>query len=145
MFKFTFNNKLYPLLGWLCLLPGWSYNFAFTCIHFTCIIFKIYNCITVLPLPTPCPLPPLWYQSHSFLAGDSVVVFSVSPSVSTRNFGVQLSCPQMILQVLGIKGNLLFTCHYSPVTIHPSLFTGTIHCYCSLKNFAYLRGVVPYV
>ena len=24
----------------------------------------------------------------------------------------------MILQVLGIKGNLLFICHYSPVTIH---------------------------
>ena len=32
------------------------------------------------------------YQSHSFLAGDSVVVFSVSPSVSTRNFGAQLLC-----------------------------------------------------
>ena len=41
----------------------------------------------------------LWYQSHSFLAGDSVVVFSVSPSVSTRNFGAQLLCP--ILTVVG--------------------------------------------
>ena len=37
--------------------------------------------------------------SHSFLAGDSVVVFSVSPSVSTRNFGVQLLCP--LLTVVG--------------------------------------------
>ena len=40
-----------------------------------------------------------WYQSHSFLAGDSVVVFSVSPSVSTRNFGAQLLCP--LLTVVG--------------------------------------------
>ena len=38
------------------------------------------------------------------------------------------------------KGKLLFT-----VTIHLSLFTGTIHCYCSLRNFAYLRGAVPYI
>ena len=44
-------------------------------------------------------LPPLWYQSHSFLAGDSVVVFSVSPSVSTRNFGAQLLC--RLLTVVG--------------------------------------------
>ena len=49
----------------------------------------------------------------------------------------------MIPHVLGIKGNLLFTHHYSPVTIHPSLFTGTIHYYCSLNYFAYLRGAVP--
>ena len=31
------------------------------------------------------------------------------------------------------------------ITIHPSLFTGTIHRYCSLRNFAYLRGAVPYI
>ena len=41
----------------------------------------------------------VWYQSHSFLAGDSAVVFSVSPSVSTRNFGAQLLCP--LLTVVG--------------------------------------------
>ena len=35
--------------------------------------------------------------------------------------------------------------YYSPVTIHPSLFTSTIHYYCSLRNFAYLRGAVPYI
>ena len=35
-------------------------------------------------------LPPLWYQSHSFLAGDSGVVFSVSLSMSTGNFGTSL-------------------------------------------------------
>ena len=43
------------------------------------------------------PLPPLWYQSHSFLAGDSVVVFSVSLSVSTRNFDTPLLCPLLII------------------------------------------------
>ena len=37
-------------------------------------------------------LPPLWYQSHSFLANDSVVVFSVFLSVSTRNFDSPLLC-----------------------------------------------------
>ena len=35
---------------------------------------------------------------------------------------------------------LLFIHHYSL-----SLFTGTIHCYCSLRIFAYLRGAVPYI
>ena len=37
-------------------------------------------------------LPPLWYQSHSVLAGDSVVVFSVFLFVSTRNFDTPLLC-----------------------------------------------------
>ena len=41
----------------------------------------------------------LWYQSRSFLAGDSVVVFSFSPSVSTQNFGAQLLCP--LLTIVG--------------------------------------------
>ena len=44
---------------------------------------------------------------------------------------------------------LLFICHYSPVTIHLSLFTGTVHPLLFMTlftpNFAYLRGVVPYV
>ena len=32
----------------------------FLAIPFTCIIFKLYyHCISVLPLPTPCPFPPL--------------------------------------------------------------------------------------
>ena len=47
---------------------------------------------------------------------------------------------QLIPHVLGKKGKLLFT-----ITIHLSLFTGTIHCYCSLRIFAYLRGAVPYI
>ena len=35
-----------------------------------------------------------------------------------------------------------FTIHYY---YSLSLFTGTIHCYCSLRIFAYLRGAVPYI
>ena len=45
----------------------------------------------------------------------------------------------------GQKMKITIHCYYSPVTIHPSLFTGTIHRYCSLRNFAYLRGAVPYI
>ena len=88
-------RQVFFIKEWLCRLPGWSYSFAFTCIILLALYY--YHCITMLPLPTPCPFPPLWYQSHSFLAGDSVVVFSVSPSVSTRNFGAQLLCPLLIV------------------------------------------------
>ena len=52
----------------------------------------------MLPLPTPCP-PPFMVSEPLFSGGDSVVVFSVSPSVSTRNFGAQLLCP--LLTVVG--------------------------------------------
>ena len=45
----------------------------------------------------------------------------------------------------GQKRKITIHCYYSPVTIHPSLFTGTIQRYYSLRNFAYLRGVVPYI
>ena len=44
-------------------------------------------------LPMLCPFPPLWYQSHSFLADDNVVVFSISLSVSIRNFDIPLLFP----------------------------------------------------
>ena len=55
-----------PLLGWLCRLLGWFYSFAFT-FTLTCITFNLYYCyITVLPHPTLCPLPPLWYQNLYF-------------------------------------------------------------------------------
>ena len=43
------------------------------------------------------------------------------------------------------KRKITIHSYYSPVTIHSSLFTGTIHRYCSLRNFAYLRGAVPYI
>ena len=45
----------------------------------------------------------------------------------------------------GQKRKITIHCYYSPVTIHPSLFTGTIHRYCSLRNFAYLKRAVPYI
>ena len=51
------------------------------------------------PINTVNRFTTLWYQSHSFLAGDSVVVFLCLLFVSTRNFGVQLSCP--LLTVVG--------------------------------------------
>ena len=41
----------------------------------------------------------IYIYIHSFLAGDSGVVFSVSPSVSTRNFGAPLLCS--LLTVVG--------------------------------------------
>ena len=40
----------------------------------------------------------------------------------------------------GKKWNLLFIYHYSLL-----LFTVTIHLYYSLRIFAYLRGVIPYI
>ena len=49
----------------------------------------------------------------------------------------------------GQKRKITIHCYYSSVTIHYhyslSLFTGTIHCYCSLRIFAYLRGAIPYI
>ena len=77
------------------------------------VIFSLYNCASA---SNTVSLPPLWYQSHSFLAVYSVVVgngstvihretvivllwFSVSLFVSTRNFGAQLLCP--LLTVVG--------------------------------------------
>ena len=78
---------------WLALPPTWLVLLCFYLDYFQLIY------LTVLSLPTLCPLPPLWYQSHSFLAGDSVVVFSVSLSVSTRNFDTPLLCS--LLTVIG--------------------------------------------
>ena len=53
-FHLLWLYKLYPLLGWLCRLPGWFYSFAFTS-TLTCIIFNLYYyCITVIPLPMLC-------------------------------------------------------------------------------------------
>ena len=60
------------------------------------VIFSLYNCASA---SNTVSLPPLWYQSHSFLARDSIVVFFVSPSVSTRNFGASLLCS--LLTVIG--------------------------------------------
>ena len=57
-----------------------------------------------------------------------------------NNFGFSKWFPTFWAKKENYYSLLLFICHYSP-----SLFTGTIHCYCSLRNFAYLRGAVPYI
>ena len=51
-------------------------------------------------------------------------------------------------ELLIVKQNLggfviLITIDLDNLTV--SLFTGTIHFYCSLKYFAYIRGAVPYI
>ena len=75
-FHLLWLYKLYPLLGWLCRLPCWSYSFAFTCITFTCIIFNLYYyCITVLLLPTPYPFPLYRYITETF---KGLTIFHVS-------------------------------------------------------------------
>ena len=107
---------------WTVLLPSWTVLIAFliiiTCIYlpyhllgwfylcfYVCfylhITFNLYYCnITVLPLPTLCPLPSFMVSEPFFLVGDSVVRFSVSPSVSTRNFDTPLLCD--LLTVVGV-------------------------------------------
>ena len=93
LFSFTLIILAIPPT-WLALPPTWLVLLCFY-LHYFQLIY-----LTVLPLPTLCPLLPLWYQSHSFLAGDSVVVFSVSLSVSTRNFGTPLLCS--LLTIIGL-------------------------------------------
>ena len=48
-------------------------------------LLLLYNCASASNAMSPSPL---WYQSHSFLAGDSVVVFSVSLSVSSQTSAI---------------------------------------------------------
>ena len=48
---------------------------------------------------------------------------------------------QLILHVLGTK----FEIYYSPVTIHYYYSLSLFTRYCSLRIFAYLRGVIPYI
>ena len=56
-----------------------------------------------------------------------------------NNFGFSKWFPTFWAKKENYYSLLLFTYHYSPVTIR------TIHRYCSLRNFAYLRGAVPYI
>ena len=86
---------------WLALPPTWLvlqlciYLYYFY-LHYFQLILLLYNCASA---SNTVSLPPLWYQSHSFLAGDSGVVFFVFPSVSTRNFSAPLLCS--LLTVVG--------------------------------------------
>ena len=63
-------------------------------LHYFQLILLLYNCASA---SNAVFLPLLWYQSHSFLAHDNGVVFSVSPFVSTRNFGTLLLCSLLII------------------------------------------------
>ena len=85
---------------WLSLLATWLVLqhciYVFSYLHYFQLILLLFNCASV---SNAVSLPPLWYQSHSFLAGDSGVVFSVSLSVSTRNFSTLLLCS--LLTVVG--------------------------------------------
>ena len=103
LLSFTLIILAVPLLGWLCRLLGWFYSFAFT-FTLTCITFNLYY-YYYASTSNAVSLPPLWYQSHSFLASDSGVVFSISPSVSTRNFGTPLLCHFMWHKTYSILGS----------------------------------------
>ena len=97
-----------------------------------------------------CPLT--WHLMTSFLSllfcDWSFLVPIIWPKGLFRLYGNSSFWPrfshcqkfQMILHVLKTKRNLLFTCHYSL-----SLFIRYYSWHCSLRIFAYLRGVVPYV
>ena len=78
---------------WLALPPTWLVLYLCIYLHYFQVILLLYNCAST---SNAVSLPPLWYQSHFFLAGDSGVVFSVSPFVSTRNFGAPLLCSLLI-------------------------------------------------
>ena len=85
---------------WLALPPTWLVLehciYVYSYLHYFQLILLLYNCASA---SNAVSLPPLWYQSHSFLVSDSGVVFSVSPSVSTRNFGTLLLCS--LLTIVG--------------------------------------------
>ena len=83
-------------------------------------------------MTTPFVIFPMLWSWFSTLCH----AYSDTLCYKDNNFGFSNSFPTF----WGKKWNLLFT-----VTIHLSLFTGTIHWYCSLRIFAYLRGAVRYI
>ena len=78
---------------------------------------------------------------------DLVMLCSTLPCFSWHNLyqRQEFWVLQLIPHVLGTKNEI----YYSPVTIHYyyslSLFTCYCSWHCSLRIFAYLRGVVPYI
>ena len=52
---------------------------------------------------------------------------------------------QLIPHILGQKMKFTIQCYYSSITIHYYYSLLLFTCYCSLRNFAYLRGAVPYI
>ena len=97
-FHWLWLYLLYPLLGWLCRLPGWFYSIAFT-YSYTCITFNLYYCyITVLPLPTLCPLPPLCYHIYIY-----IYIYTHTFFLRTNNFNstfIDLQMMEINLQLM---------------------------------------------
>ena len=89
-----------------------------------------------------------WLQDKStiwfLILGNDSLYFAIIPLTPSATRTIILGSPNDSPR-FGQERKFAIHCYYSPVTIHPSLFTGTIHRYCSLRNFAYLRGVVPYI
>ena len=84
----------YILLGWfyhLTIVLNYfvhNYNTAFlACSTLLLYYFQLCNCASAFSCAS---LPSFWYQSHSFLANDSVVMFSV----------VHLCCPKLWYSVV---------------------------------------------
>ena len=86
------------ILGWFYRLII-VFNFKLFTLEFFTLSLLHYYCASFSFSSSVRPLPPLWYQSHSFLAGGSVVVFFVLLSVSTRMLDIPLLCS--LLTVVG--------------------------------------------
>ena len=94
-------------------------------------------------------------KRKAFVIFSKPTIFVILGNHDSLHFGIIPLTPSATKKIIlgspkdsprfGQKRKITIHCHYSPVTIHPSLFTGTIHRYCSLRNFAYLRGAVPYI
>ena len=78
------------------------------------------------------------------MLGNDSLYFAIIPLTPSATRTIILGSPKDS-PCFRQKRKITIHWYYSPVTIHPSLFTGTIHHYCSLRNFAYLRGAVPYI
>ena len=89
-----------------------------------------------------------WLQDKAtfwfLMLGNDSLYFAIIPLTPSATRTIILGSPNDSPR-FGQERKFAMNCYYSPVTIHPSLFTGTIHRYCSLRIFAYLRGVVPYI
>ena len=83
-------------------------------------------------------------QNFVMLGNHDSLHFGIIPLTPSATKAIILGSPKDSPR-FGQKRKITIHCYYLPVTIHPSLFTGTIHRYCSLRNFAYLRGAVPYI
>ena len=89
-----------------------------------------------------------WLQDKTtilfLMLGNDSLYFAIIPLTPSATRTIILGTPKDSPR-FGQKRKITIHCYYSPITIHLSLFTGTIHRYCSLRNFAYLRGAVPYI